>query len=413
MGPVDQRRGDERRLRRSSFLAGVGDGMVATALALLAAGLTRDPLSVAAVFAAQHLPWAAVAVIGHSAWLDADRRTVLGLGVTLRAVAVTVVGLLALAGAETVVALVLAALAFGLGEALADQAEHVAERGGSPTELVATGRSHALFGLAVVGLPAGGLVYEVAAALPFLLDIGVFAVAALAALTLRAPLSGRGLTGTPSTSARRARPAAIPPLAAGTASVTVVASMSVGAASAVSGVLVLFALDDLGLGAPAFGVVLAGLAGSSLLGSLMAPTLGRLLGLRAGLAFALALSGAGYAAASVMGEPSRALVAAFALGIGAAGSTAAAVLVRALLHVGAGRAVEGGHLVAFHARVWACIPLGGLVGGVVARAAGVADLLMAAGLLLVVAAVTSVVMVAGAVPLGARSSGVAPARVGK
>jgi len=63
---------DERRLRRSSTMAGVGDGVVAVALPLLAANVTRDPLAIAAVVAAQHLPW----VVVHAGWrfVNADRR---------------------------------------------------------------------------------------------------------------------------------------------------------------------------------------------------------------------------------------------------------------------------------------------------------------------------------------------------
>lgn len=383
-------------MRRSLVLAGVGDGMAATALALVAAGLTRDPLAVAAVFAAQHLPWAVVAMAGRSAWVDADRRTVLGLGVTLRAVAVAVVGLLTLAGAETVLALVVAALVIGVGEALADRAESDAEVAGAGSGFDQGLRRDAMVGLAVVGLPAGGLVYELAAALPFLLDVGVFALAALAALSLRAPLPGSPTAGgDPAPSAGLARGTGVPALAPGTAAVTLVVAVSSAAASAVLGVLVLFALDDLGLGAPAFGLLLAGLAGSSALGALAAPSVGRVVGLRAGLALALVISGAGYVAAGLVGEASRPLVAAVALGAGAGGSMAVAVLGRALLHVGAGRVVEGPQLLAFHVRVWGCIPVGALVGGVAARTLGVPALVVASGLVSLVAAAASLVIVAG------------------
>jgi hypothetical protein len=393
-------------MRRSSLLAGVGDGMVATALALLAAGLTRDPLSVAMVFAAQHLPWAVVAVAGRSTWIDADRRTMLGLGVTLRAVAVAVVGLLTLAGAETVPVLVVAALAVGLGEALADQAETDAGAGplASSSSGVGSPRRNGMVGLAVIGLPLGGLVYEVAAALPFLLDVGVFAVAALAALSLRTPLTVVPL---PPRSAgtgpgSRPAPASALALAPGTGPVTVAAALSAAAGGAVSSLLVLFALDDLGLGAPAFGLVLAGLAGAATLGALAAPSVGGAVGLRGGMALALAVAGAGHAGAGLVGEPGRPFVAAGALGVAAAGSLAAAVLGRALLHVGAGRAVEGARLVAFHARVWAGLPVGALLGGVAARTLGVPGTLVACGVLSLAAAMVTVAVVPGRVPVATK-----------
>ena len=51
------------RLRRSATLAGVAEGVVATALPLLAANLTQDPLAIAGVIAAQHAPWIVVALL--------------------------------------------------------------------------------------------------------------------------------------------------------------------------------------------------------------------------------------------------------------------------------------------------------------------------------------------------------------
>ncbi len=395
MRRVDLREGDARQQRRSALLAGVGDGVAATALALLTAGLTRDPLTVAMVVAAQHLPWALVAVAGRSAWADADRRTVLGLGITLRAVAVAVVGLLALAGVETVLFLLAAALAVGVGEALADQAEAGGAGAGAEAGFDRSPGRNAMVGLAMVGLPAGGLAYELAAALPFLLDVGVFAVSALAALSLRAPLPAEPRAGVALGPHPLVGPGGIPALASGTAAVTVVSALSAVAGGAVLGVLVLFALDDLGLGAPAFGLLLAGLAGSSALGAFLAPSIGRVVGLRAGLALALAVSGAGHVAAGLVVESDRPLAAIVALGVGAGGSMAAAVLARVLLHVGAGRVVEGVHLAAFHARVWGGIPVGALLGGVTAATLGVPRLVVASGLVSVAAAVVSVVVVPG------------------
>ncbi|CAN5671232.1 hypothetical protein BH20ACT1_BH20ACT1_10340 [soil metagenome] len=371
-------------MQRSSSLAGVGDGLVATALTLLAAGLTRNPLAVAVVVAAQHAPWAVVALAGGSVWPDADRRTLLGLGLTLRAVAVVVVGLLTLAGAETVLVVVVAALLVGTGEALADQAESEVE---AP-------RRRALVGLAVVGLPLGGLVYELAAALPFLLAVGVFAVAALSALSLRTPW-GMPWPRPASRTGAGARSGSgisisVPALGPGTGAVTLVAAMSAAAGGSLLGVLVLFALDDLGLGAPAYGLLLAGLAASSTLGALVAPTAGRVLGLRSGTALALAVAGVGYAGAGLVAEPARPLSAAVALGVGMGASMLAAVLARALLHAGAGRVVEDAHQDGFHVWVWGAIPVGALLGGALAPSLGVPGTVMVSGLLSVAAAVATV-----------------------
>jgi hypothetical protein len=393
---------DRRRLRRSSTLAGVGDGFLAVALPLLAAGVTDDPLAVAAVMAAHHAPWAVLAVARHRLVGAADQRTVLGLGATLRAAAVLLVGLLGLIGTETAVLLVVIALVAGAGAALADQAEEefagLAEAepdagGRRSTEL----RRRGMIGMALVGLPLGGLTYEAAAALPFLVDVGVFALAALSALTIRRPLPvsasepGRGKSG---------RVALVPALAQGTEGVTLVAAGATAASSAALGVLVLFALDDLGLGAPAFGFLLAGMALAATLGALAAPSLGGSFGLHGATGVALAVSGAGYAGAGALADPDRPLVAVVALGVGSGAAMVATVLLRALLHTGSGRVVDGDALAGFHARVWAAVPLGALAGGVGAKAMGVSEVVTAAGLLVALTALTVALIPARRTPRG-------------
>ncbi|CAN5823292.1 MFS transporter [soil metagenome] len=381
---------ERRRLRRSSTLAGLGDGVLAVALPLLAAGVSRDPLAVAGVLAAHHLPWGVLAVTRRSLVGTADQRTVLGLGATLRAAAVVVIGLLGLVGAETTVLLVVAALVAGLGAALADGAEE--EFAGLAESEPLAGdrrrgelRRRGMVAMAVVGLPLGGLVYELAAALPFLVDAGVYSVAALSALALRRPFSGAasGLR-----AMGKGRAASIPALAPGTGKVTLAVAASTAAGSAVLGVLVLFALDDLGLGAPAFGLILRGMAGAATAGAWAAPTVGGLLGLRGGAGITLGVSGAGYATASVLADPGRPLVAVVALGLGSGAAMIATVLLRALLHGGAGRALDSGALADFHARVWSSVPLGMLAGGVAAQAVGVPEVVTAGGLLVGLTALT-------------------------
>ncbi len=367
----------------------MGDGLLAVALPLLAAGLTSDPLAVAAVIAAHQAPWAVVAAT-HLRWGGtADQRTVLGLGASLRAAAVVLVGLLGLVGAETTIFLALTALVAGLGAALADAAEEEfaglaevePEAGGrSRTEL----RRRGMVGMAVVGLPLGGLCYEVAAALPFLVDVGVFALAALSALTVRRPFLGsvKGPDRGPGGAA-----AVIPGLAPGIGGVTLVAVAEAAASSAALGVLVLFALDDLGLGAPAFGFLLAGMALAATLGALVAPTLGGWFGLRGATGMALAVSGIGYAAAGVLADPTRPFLAVAALGVGSGASMVATVVLRALLHTGSGGVVEGRALAGFHARVWAAVPVGALVGGAGALALSVSEVVTAAGAIVALTAV--------------------------
>ncbi|MBW3547960.1 MAG: hypothetical protein KY452_07495 [Actinobacteria bacterium] len=377
--------GDEGRLERSALLSGVGDGLVATTLPLLAAGATRDPLAVAAVFAAQHLPWAVVAVVGSALVGDSDRRTVLGTAATLRAFTIGFLGVAALTGGDSLVVLVAVALVVGVGEALADGVEEEAgavlghwqrSAGSSGSSL----RPRGMYGL-VGGLAAAGLLYEVMAPVPLLAAMGLYALAALAALWMRSPV--------PAPSAPDGGWRGLTPLRPGTGLVTAVAAAGTATGSAVVAVLVLFALDDLGLGAPAFGLLLAGLAVAAAGGGLAAPSIGRLLGLRTGLVIAFLAAGAGHAAAGTVADPARPLIAAAGLGGAAAAGMVAAVLVRALLHFAAGRALDAEGLRAFHIRVWGAIPVGALAGGLVARLVGVAPSVVGAGALSVAIAVAA------------------------
>lgn len=382
---------DRRRLGRSSSLAGVGDGILAVALPLLAAGMTRNPLAVAAVIAAQHAPEAVMATV-RPAWAStADQRTMLGLGSTLRAVAVVVVGLVSLVGLETVTLLVLAGLVAGLGAALADHAEEeVAGRlpGGPDAGEGQSGelRSRGMVGMAVVGLPLGGLVYEVGAALPFLVDVGVYALAALGALGMRLPILDSP-SGARTRAARRA--GLVPKLASGSSTVTLAAFVATAASSAVAGVLVLFAVDDLGLGAPAFGFLLTGLAAAATLGALAAPAVGGALSLRGGAGMSLVASGAGYAAAGLLADPARPYIGILALGVGAGAGMVATVLLRALLHSAVAPEVKDDVRAGFHSRVWTAVSLGALAGGLAASVGGVAPTVTGAGVVVALSAVAA------------------------
>jgi hypothetical protein len=223
-----------------------------------------------------------------------------------------------------------------------------------------------MLGLGLVGLPLGGFLYEVYLSVPFLMDVLFFALASLFALfvqdPVKAPLAG-------------VVPAGRPKLVAGTGPVTVTALLASLARSAVLGVLVLFALADLGLGAPAFGLLLAGLAAATAAGGWVAPDAGGTLGLKAGFAVAAVLSGVALVVAGRVADPVSPWKSVIALGVAWATATTATVLLRALLPVAAGRPVTGAGLRLFHVVEWGGICVGAVAGGWLARRTGVADVL--------------------------------------
>jgi hypothetical protein len=330
---------------------------------------------VASVVAAQYVPWALVALVGHRLGSRIDRRTTVGLGDTIRAVAIGYLGVQVLVGQQDLLVLRIVAFAVGLGEALTDDAERTATadlpsgpRTSAPsTRTAATGMA----AIALVGLPLGGFLYEVLAAAPPLIDVLPFAFAALFALSLRrriVPGAGAG-----------AKAMGAPKLLPGTGPVVLAAAAVSALSSAVLGVLVLFALDELGLGAPAFGALLAGLALAAAVGGLVAPEAGRLLGLRPTLTLALLSAGAGLAGASLLADPVSPYPAVLALGVAGGSAAIAGIVLRAIMQTRAGRPITGPALDALHVAVWAAIPLGALVGGAVASSTGVSDLLLYLG----------------------------------
>lgn len=378
---------DYRRLRRSASVAALGEGLVAVALPLVAAGLTRDPLAVAAVFAAQQLPWFLAAALGSRLFGGADRRTTLGAINTVRALALGGLGALVATNAERLGHLLLVAFLVGLGEVLGDDAElagadSLAAPTG-PTEVSGGLGSRAMVLLAV-GLAVGGVLFDVLAAVPLVVNVAVFSVAALWALGV-----GRQLRPSPTTSgsALGALTDARPALAPGTGLPTLVGGLASAAGGAVFAVLVLFALDDLALGARGFGFLLTAMAAGTAVGGLAAPEVGRVLGARFGLVAALAVGGAGYVAASLLGEPGAPLASGAALVLAAAATSAAAVLVRVSLHTRPPHPPERPALRAFQLAVWAGAPVGALLGGVAGRALDVGGAIGVAGGLTVVVAV--------------------------
>jgi MFS family permease len=175
-----------RVLFGANVVSNVGDGLAITAFPLLAATLTRDPLSIALVLAAGDLPFALFALFGGVLVDRLDRRRVM----------VTVNGLLAVAVAALVactanhvigVAGVAAfAAAIGVGGCIFAVASQAAlpQLVGSVDRHRMSQANGRLFGSQVLGMqlvgPAvGGAVFAAGHQLPFALDAATFAAAAM------------------------------------------------------------------------------------------------------------------------------------------------------------------------------------------------------------------------------------------
>jgi hypothetical protein len=360
--------GADAQLRRSSFLAAASDGVMAVTLPLLATRVTSDPLAIAAVIAVQHLPWVLVALGGRS--LAGDRRTWVGLVNTLRALVSGYLFVMTIVGRESIELIQLTALVVGLGEAMTDHTE-------AQTDDTSGLSSRGMAAMGFIGLPLGGFLYELYPAAPLVVDMLLFTVASLFALCARpVPLAARRVDPV-DPAERTSRPSGALLACAATASL---------AASVVAGLLVLFAHDDLALGAPAFGLLLAGLAAATALGGWLAPTVGGALGLRAGMAVALVVAGTGQLIAAQVAHVDQPWFAAIALGLAAGSAMVATVLGRARYQLAVGpfdgtRALHQLHLV-----VWTAIPIGALVAGWAARDRSVPDVIAVGAVAWIVAA---------------------------
>lgn len=179
---------DYRLLWSAAVASRFGDALRTPALALLAAALTRDPRAIAAVTVAGQLPPLLFGLLG-GAYADRwdRRRTMAGVdgarAVLVAALAVLVGTGRAGIGVLAVVAFLLAALGTFFDAASFALLPSLVPPAALPT---ANGRLQA--GTAVaggfLGAPLAGLLFALAAALPFTVDALTFALAALLTLAL-------------------------------------------------------------------------------------------------------------------------------------------------------------------------------------------------------------------------------------
>jgi len=109
-----------RALFLGSLVSNVGDGIRLAALPLLAASLTSSPLAIAAVTAAQYLPWVSFAPVGGALVDRWDRRRTILVTQAWRGLVVTVLALLVWSSYVEIWQVCVVAFAITLGEILVD-----------------------------------------------------------------------------------------------------------------------------------------------------------------------------------------------------------------------------------------------------------------------------------------------------
>ncbi|MER5458286.1 MFS transporter [Micromonospora sp. NPDC002389] len=378
----------------AAALANLGDGIRVAAFPLLAAALTDAPLAVAAVAAAQFLPWL---VSGLLAGTLADRRsarTLLAAADTARVLVLATLATAVALGGATIALVVVAAFLLGIGETIRDTAAQTAvPRLVADAHLEkANGRLVAgeIVGKEFVGPPVGAMLFVVGAAIPFAVNGATLALAVMLMLSLPLTLAHRATSAPTTDETANAEGDGIlaglrwllrqPMLR----TLVLVTAAVAAADTAWFAIFVLYARDALGLGAFGFGLLLATGAAGGLIGSFAADRLVARFRHRHVLTWSMAVTAGVPVLLAV--TPHRAA----AVAVVVTTSAAFAVLNVAALSVRQ-RLVPGGLLgrviAASRMLTYSCTALGALAGGALAAGAGIEAPFVFSGVIAVTATV--------------------------
>lgn len=379
------------RLWTSSTISAAGDGLTFVAVPLLAARLTRDPAQVALVQAAEHSSWLLLGLVSGAL---ADRWDRLRIMAVTDLVRCALFGAFAVAVASGHVTLPLLA-AFGFLAGVFGVMNLNAASAFLPAvvrrDRLETANSWLQVGLTVpstmLGPPIGGVLFVAAVSLPFSVDAVSFLVSGLVVLSLRSRVPPAPRTEAPPP-LRAALAEGVRFLWGSTVLRTLCLLLAVfnGVSAAVMGVLVLFATDRLGLSERGYGVLLVVFAFGGLAGMALVSRVRALLGTSGVVVLVLTVQAAAMLTTGLV--PS---VATLALGSALAGATSgmwnvATISLRQRIVPDAllGRVTSAYRLVAF-----AAMPVGAALGGLLARAYGLASPFTVAGVLLAGAALAA------------------------
>jgi len=381
----------------AAAISTLGDGVCLTALPLLAATLSRDPLRVSLVAFASWLPWLLFGLLSGALVDRWDRRRMMWTVDACRFVVVGALGVAVLAGWASIPLLATIGFLLGSGQTLFDNAAQslIPTLVSRDTQRLERANSQ-LYGAQTVGQnfagpPAGGALFALAASVPFLADAVSFAASSTLIATIRGSFAPQRPVGTAAEEPRASLRADIAEglrWLVGHRLLRVLAVM-VGmmnlAVMAGEAILVLFAQEELGLGSVGYGLLLAGFAVGGVLASLIATQLSRRVGSGTLLVAVTFVEAAAWA---VFGVGSNAWLGGAMLALVGGGSTVFNVVGVSLRQAIVpdrliGRVVSTQRMVGFGA-----VPVGALLGGVVGRTLGVrapfllgAAILTASGLL--------------------------------
>lgn len=363
------------KLWTAAAISNLGDGIFLTAMPLLAATLTRDPLPVSAVFAAGWLPWLLLGLLSGALADRWNRRRLMWIVDAARFAVVGSLSVAVIAGWATIPLLIGTAFLLGVGQTLFDSATQSvipALVGRDPGRLDrANGQ---LFGVQQVtqqlsGPPAGGWLFALARPVPFVADAISFGASAALIATLPDQLRPERAIGTARTSLRSEITQGVHWLLAHRVLRTgvILGGIANLALTAMDAILVLFAQQHLGLDSVGYGLLLASYAIGGSLASLAAVRVGRLFGTGTVIQATLLV---GAIMALGIGLASSPLVAGGLLAIQGAVFTIHNVVSTSLRQAIVPDALQGRVVATSMLVNFGTVPIGSVLGGVAARALG-------------------------------------------
>lgn len=358
----------------ATALSNLGDGIRLGALPLLTVSVTRDPLAVTLVTALTFLPWVLLGAVGGVVVDRGDRRILTVVGQVGRGLAVAALAIGVATGHVSLVAIYAVAFVIGLGEVVVDTASQaavpqLAPSGPGGLELAnARIASAQLITNEVVGTPLGALLFAAAAALPFGLDAATFLVGALLVSLIRIPLQGPRSPRSQGVAADMRdgfrflldhpflRPMMV---ASGLLNVAV---------AAMSSLFVLLVLEVYEAPSWTFGVLIASGAAGGLIGSLLAERVSLRLGRQSAM---LVSSGFALGLMAAMGLTSSVVVGSILYFVSAIAALIGNIVIQSVRQQVTPDELLGRVVASYRVVGMGGLPLGALLGGVVA---GLADI---------------------------------------
>lgn len=367
------------RLFTSSSISNLSDGVLVASLPLLAATLTRDPVAVSALAALNFLPWLLFAIPAGVLVDRTNRRTAMAVANVVRAVLLAALALIVVIGSAQIWMLYVVAFLLGCNETIYDNAaramlpavvgKHQLERGNS---FLSTAES---VGNIFLGAPIGAVLFAVAASFPLWVNTGAYLVAAVLIVTVAGtfrtvraePTSVRQDVGEGLRWLLRHRVLRSLMLTTGGSGL---------AQSLVNGILVLFALQNLGLSEQGFGLMLAVAGVGAVLGSILSPRITKTFGRP------LAMGGCELVAAMAvltMGLVHEPVVGMGLFAISAACVSAFNVQIMSVRQALIPESLFGRVQGAYRTVIWGAIPVGTVLGGFFGRLWGLPTVFVIAG----------------------------------